>query len=201
MKKMLFLLLVGMLLSSTTFAQTQKGHLFVSGGAGLVSTFTSQTPVYDGKSGDNTTGHSITLLPSLGYFVIDNLSIGLAGNIVYSSSKSESGNKSVSNQILLTPVAIYFFPVEGKIKPLAQVGIGLALMTEKYIPKNGDDQKYAYGGPNFNIGAGISYFVKENISFNFGLSYTKVVLTDSDDTKSQMKQGNFGNNIGIAIYF
>jgi len=198
---MLFLLLVGLIVSSTAFAQTQKGHLFVSGGAGLVTTFTSQKYVYDGESGDNTTGISITLLPSLGYFVADNLCIGLAGNITNNSSKDESGDKYVANQILITPEVIYFFPVDGKVKPIAQIGVGIASMTEKYVPKDGDNEKYSYSGPNFNIGAGIAYFVKENISFNFGLSYTKVILTDGDDSKSKLKQGNFANNLGIAIYF
>ena len=81
------------------------------------------------------------------------------------------------------------------------MAFGLASATEKYIPKTGSDQKSSSSGLAANLGAGIAYFVKENISLNFGLSYTMVNTKDGDDSKSKTKQGNFGSNIGIAIYF
>ncbi|MEI6059879.1 MAG: outer membrane beta-barrel protein [Bacteroidota bacterium] len=199
MKKSL-LLLVAVVLSVAISAQTKKGDIFLSGGTGLTTTFMSVTPVYDGKSGDKTTGSSISFLPSVGYFVINNLAIGLAGNMSHNSSKGESGNKDVSNSIMIVPTAIYFFPVDGKVRPLAQFGVGLVSQTSKYIPKSGSNETNSVSGACINLGGGISYFIKENISFNFGLSYTRVTLTDGDDNKSKIKEGNFAGNIGISIF-
>ncbi len=188
-------------LSNVIMAQTKRGSFMISGGSGITSSFTSSKSVYDGKSGDETTGNSLSILPSFGYFVLDNIAVGLAGNFSHCSSKSAGGDKDVINSIQIIPTALYFFPAQGKIRPIAQVGIGIASMTYKYIPKTGSDDKSSATGPVFNVGAGIAYFIKENISFNFGLSYTHVTLTSGDDSKSKQKQGNFGSNIGISLFF
>jgi outer membrane protein len=199
MKKLLVLLVV-LLTASAIFAQTKKGDFVLSGGTGLTSIFTSSTPVYDGQSGDKTKGSSISFLPSFGYFVIDNLAIGLTGNIAHNAYKYEDGDKDVMNSILILPTAIYFFPIDGKIRPLAQIGVGIASQTYKYIPKSGSNEESSSSGICFNIGVGISYFIKENISFNLGLSYTRATLTDSDDNKYKEKQGNLGCNLGISVF-
>ncbi len=200
MKKLLVLSVV-LFLSSSVFAQTKKGNIFLSGGTGLQFTSTSIKNYYDGESDGSSTGSSLSIVPSFAYFIIDNLAIGLTSNFVSASSKNYSGSKNVSNSITLLPTALYFFPNEGKMKPFAQVAFGISSATEKYIPKTGSDQKSSSSGLAANIGAGIAYFVKENISLNFGLSYTMVTTKDGDDSKSKTKQGNFGSNIGLAIYF
>ena len=56
-------------------------------------------------------------------------------------------------------------------------------------------------GLAINFGGGASYFINDFISLNFGLSYTMANLKDIDDSNSEVKQGNFGSNIGIAVYF
>ncbi|MBW8330498.1 MAG: porin family protein [Prolixibacteraceae bacterium] len=204
MKKSMKLLAVVVLLTMTTqfsFAQTIKGNFVLSGGTGLQFVSSNVKSVYDGETDYEDKISSLSVMPSFAYFVIDNLAIGLNSIITTATSKDEDGDKDVSISTMILPTALYYFPMEGKIRPLVQVGIGLSSETYKYIPKSGDDEKMSYSGIAFNFGAGFAYFFKENISLNFGVSYTKANLTDGDDDKSEVKQGNFASNIGFSIYF
>lgn len=198
--KLIFLLLLAFFVQ-TVNAQTKKGNFLLSGGAGLQFTSSHLKYVYDGESDGSETISSLSFMPTGAYFLIDNLAVGLNAAITTSTDKMEDGDKYVSTATMILPTAIYFFPMEGKIRPLAQVGIGLSSQSNKYVPKSGSDNKTSGSGLAINLGGGFAYFVKENISFNFGISYTMAKLTDSDDSKNKIKQGNFGSNIGIAVYF
>lgn len=194
-------LVILLALSTSVFAQTKKGNFLLAGGAGLQFTSSHIKYVYNGETQGSGTISSFTFIPSFGYFVIDDLAVGLTSTITSSTTKYESGDKDVSISTMIIPTAIYYFPMEGKIRPLAQIGIGLSSQSSKYIPKSGSDDKTSASGLAANFGGGFAYFIKENVSFNFGLSYTLVTLTDGDDNKGKMKEGNFGSNLGIAIYF
>jgi outer membrane protein len=200
MKILIFFLFL--IVSSTAImAQTEKGNFEFSGGAGLQFISNNLKYVYNGSTDGKMTIGSLSILPSFGYFVIDNLAIGLAGNITISTNKDESGDKTVSTSTLICPTAIYYFTMDGKIRPIAQIGVGLASQSQKYVPKTGSNNKSSARGMAFNIGGGISYFIKENISINLGLSYTLATLKDSDDNNSKLKEGNLGSNVGFSLFF
>jgi outer membrane protein len=200
MKKLLLLSIV-LVSAITIFAQTQKGNFVLSGGTGLQFTSSNIKYVYDGETEGTGTISSFTFIPSFAYFIMDNLAIGLASNFTTSSNKDEDGDKYNSNSSLIVPTAIYYFPIEGKIRPLAQFGVGLSSQSTKYILKTGSDNKSSMSGLAINFGGGVSYFINESFSLNFGLSYTLANLKDGDDDKGKIKQGNFGSNIGLSIYF
>lgn len=204
MKKSMSLLAVAIFLtmaSQFSFAQTIKGNFVVSGGTGLQFVSSNVKNVYDGETAYEDKISSISVMPSFAYFVIDNLAIGLSSTITTSTNKQEDGDKYVSMSTLILPTALYYFPMEGKMRPIVQVGIGLSSETNKYVPKTGEDDKSTYSGLAFNFGGGLAYFIEENISLNFGISYTNAKLTDSDDSKNEVKQGNIAGNIGFSIYF
>lgn len=200
MKLKSFLLIV-LLSSGSLFAQTKKGNIFVSGGTGLQFIGSNNKIIYDGKTVDSETQNTLSISPSGAYFVIDNLAVGLNSNITNTTIVYESGDKESVTTSTLLPTAVYFFQLEGKIRPLAQIGAGFMKYTIKDIPKIGSNDVNSLSGICFSFGGGIAYFIKENISFNFGLSYTTANLTDVDDSKTKMRQGNFSSNIGISIYF
>jgi len=178
---------------------TKKGNIFVAGSAGFAASFIRIKPVYSGTTGSTEKQNSISFTPSVDFFIMDNLAVGLSTNIAYASSPGSSGTDKAT-QIMLVPTMLYFVEVGGKAKPFFQLGLGYASMTTKYTPTYGSEEKITYSGPCMNAGAGVAFFVRNNISINFGLSYTKTVLTDSDDSKYQEKEGNIGSNLGISIY-
>lgn len=189
------------LMENDNFNPTGQGHYVLSGGSALQFISSKEKSVYDGKTEYEDNSSSFSIVPSFAYFATDNLAIGLTSTITSTTYKSENGSKDVSNSILVMPTVLYYFPMEGNVRPIVQIGAGLSSNSYKYIPKTGNDEKYSASGLALNFGGGIAYFMKENISLNFGLSYTMVNLTDGDDNKSEMKQGSFGSNIGLSIYF
>ena len=204
MKKLfeLFAVVISLTMAThSSIAQTLKGNFVLSGGTGLQFVSSNVKSVYEGETDYEDKTSTLSIMPSFAYFVIDNLAIGLNSTITTASSKDEDGDKDVSTMTMVLPSVLYYFPMEGKIRPLVQIGVGLASQSYKYIPKSGSDEKMSYSGIAFNFGGGFAYFLKENISVNFGVSYTKANLTDGDDDKSEVKQGNFASNIGFSIYF
>jgi len=192
MKRLLSLLLL-IVFSSTIYAQTEKNKVMVSGGTGLQFLSSKLKPMEDGVTQYELTTNSISILPSIGYFIIDNLSVGLAANITSTSTKYDDYDPDVLTSIFIIPTAVYFVPMDGEIRPLGQFGVGLASISEK----EGDSAM----GFALNIGGGVAYFIKENISVNGGLSYTMARLNDSDNENVKVKQGNFGANLSLSLFF
>lgn len=203
MKNLMKLLMVTVVITmaSESFAQAKKGDFVLSGSSGIQAISSNAKYIYDGKTNTEDKTTTLSFTPSFAYFVVDNLAIGLASNLTSTIDKEEAGNKYVSSSTMIIPTFLYYFPVEGRIMPIVQLGAGLVSQTFKYIPKSGNDEKMSASGLVLNFGGGVAYFVKEHISLNLGLSYTAINLTDGDDNKSKMKQGNFGTNVGLSIYF
>ena len=205
-QKLLLVSLLVTFFTVTASAQTEKGKFIISGRSSLEGAYLSnrirgdKISVIDREVFD-TDGYTITISPSIGYFVIDNLAVGLSSNISSSTQKAENGDKYNTTAISVAPTVLYFFPVEGKVKPFVQVAAGLNSITEKDMPKSGDDEKYSYSGILLSGGGGVAFFINDNVSFNAGLSYNRTSLTDSDDDKFKIKQGIFAGNVGISVYF
>lgn len=199
MKKLL--LFAFLLACFSGFSQTTKGRLIVSGTAGLQFNAGTIDYEYDGKNYGENKQTTIQFTPTFGYFIIDNLAVGLSSSISSTTNKDEDGDKYNNTSIGIAPTAMYFFPVDGKVKPFVQIAAGLNSATSKYIPKNGPDDKESYSGLLLNGGGGVAFFVNDNVSFNGGLSYTRSSMTNSDDDKDKVKQGIFSGTIGISVYF
>lgn len=201
MRKLLLLIIV-LMPASTIFGQTTKGKFLLSGGTGLQFTGSNVKAVSDGETLGESNVNSFSFVPTFGYFVMDNLAVGLSSKISTNTEKYQSGDKSISNSFLILPTALYYFPLEGKFRPLVQIGVGYSSFSNEWVSKTSgiSSSKETYSGPAFNFGGGISYFISENISFNFSLSYTKSTLTNSDQSTYKYKQGDFGSNIGISVF-
>ena len=197
-KALLFLLLI--FVSSLVFSQTEKGNFMLSGSTGIMAASMNIKNVYDGETYEKYAQNLTSFLPSGGYFIKDNLAIGVGSNISINTVKHEDGDKVKSLENLTMPFAAYYFPVEGNVRPILQVGLGIMTSTYKDIPKNGSDEKYTSSGLAINFGGGAAIFINNNISINLGLSYTKANLTDGDDSKYKTNQGNFAGNVGISVY-
>jgi outer membrane protein len=202
MKKLL-LVLISILPSILLFGQTTKGKFILSAGSGINFSGSSEKSVLNGNAAHESEKlNSFSVMPTLGYFVIDNLAVGLSSNITASTRKYVAGDKYISNFTQIMPVAIYYFPMDGKIRPSVQIGGGYSSIRRNYYPKNySGDTKEIYRGPGFNLGGGVSYFISDDISFNFGLSYTgasmKKINSSSDFKKNR---GNFESNFGVSIF-
>ena len=196
--KKVFLFAMALVFTNVILAQTEQGKIVLSGATGLQFVSSNIEWEYDGQSQGDYDQNSFSFMPSIGYFVMDNLAVGLAANFTSTTQKDEGDKYTVSSTMLL-PTALYYFPVEGQFKPLLQVGAGLMSTKEKYS-YDGDSDEDKMSGLALNFGGGAAYFINDYVSLNFGLSYTMANLKDSDDSDWVQKQGNFAANIGLSVF-
>lgn len=197
--KKFFLLAILLVSTNVILAQTEQGKYVVSGATGLQFISSNIEYEYDGQSLGDVTQTSFSIMPSFGYFAIDNLAIGLSAN--YSSTtQKDLGDKYTISSTMILPSALYYFPVAGNLRPLVQVGAGLMSTSEEYNESGYGSEKYKSSGLAINFGGGAAYFINDYVSLNFGLSYTMANLKDSDDSDSVQKQGNFAGNVGLSVF-
>ena len=177
MKKILLLLAVAF--AGVSYAQTQKGDWFVESDLGLSYTSTSV---------EGTQSHSIfKITPSLNYFVIDNLAVGLG--LSYENTKTK--NDSAVNTFTIMPNATYFFKMGGEITPFVRGGIGYTTSSQNGVSLSG----LAYKGA-----AGIAYFVNEAVALTGSVDYTGRNLK-ADGASTSVSYTNLGVGIGVALFF
>lgn len=199
--KKLFLAAIILVNSISIFAQTLKGDFFLSGSTGLALTSDNVKTVYDGETYAEYHQNSFSLSPTIGYFVIDNLAIGLTSSMANSTQKDVNGNKVKASSLVFAPRAYYFFQYDEKIRPFADMAIGFSSDVKKSIPKTGYDTKDSSSGIMFGLGGGVFYFLSKNISVGLGLHYTFQSTTDGDNEDIKLKNSGIVSDISIGIFF
>lgn len=141
-----------------SYGQTSKGNYIVSGSTGLQFLSSNTKNVYDGQTQNELDTKTFSFNPSVGYFIIDNLAIGLSCNITSTKYEPNEDSYSKSASTLIAPTVMYYFPVDGKIRPFAQLGLGLQSVTNK-VKGGYSEDKQTLDGLAVNVGGGVSYFV------------------------------------------
>ncbi len=154
----------------------RQGDIFVSGSFGYVSE----------KNDAGASTSKTSILPSLGYFLKDN--IALVGTIGFESNDSGAG--SSQNVFVLGAAARYYTTPAAKFSLFGQAGIGFA---------SGDDVT------RFSIGVkpGLSYFLNNHFSVEATVGEFGIVNTSVDGGGSNT-DFNFGadlTKLGIGLNY
>lgn len=195
-------------LCSSTFAQTQKGHFVLSGKTDLNFLFSNITTGTDSVQTGKTTGTQFGFSAGAGFFIENNLAIGVSGAYSYIYSKIGASNYQASNTQNITqsftilPQLQYYFPVEGKLKPFAAIGVGYMWLQERDSRVTDNYNKvYNLSGPAFTGGLGVSYFISTSVAFDLGLQYSFNRLKDELINNQIMKEKQFAANLGVSVFF
>ena len=189
MKKFI-LFLLATLLTTFLFTQNKKGNLLVGVNIGGASasfdkneSYTSGSPVI---SKSDITGFNISIDPSVGYYVSDNIVIGTSLGLGFSSSKNENSssgstmtsvNKSHTMYVSLSPFGkFYFGGNRGKGMPFTEVNAGInfypAYKGTSTFSNGGYEFSYdSYNSWNASIGIGYEHFINEVIGIQYFLGY------------------------------
>lgn len=120
-----------------SFAQTQKGKFVVSGKTDLNFLFSKITTGTDNVRTGDSKSEQYGVTAGAGYFLIDNLSMGISRAYSYTYSKTGASNYGSSNTQNITqsftilPQLQYYFPIEGKLKPFLAIGVGYMWLQER----------------------------------------------------------------------
>lgn len=192
MKKLLALSLFSLLFISLVNGQTQSGTLFI--GAESKMNFSSQNSKskYDGKTvGDGSSMTTFDFNLTLGYFVIDNLVLGISPGISHQESKGYT-----TNAYVIGPLARYYFGATN-VKPflLGEAGFVGSKSTIDYFGNSSQSGGY------LGIGGGVAIFITKNIAVEGLVSYVGATLTDNDDSKRQKHTNNLSVSFGFSLHF
>ncbi|HEY9006090.1 MAG TPA: porin family protein [Ohtaekwangia sp.] len=181
MKKLITVLLSFGAFMSTVYAQTSQGSLMFGGGIG----YTSQRQE---TSGEDRKYSQVEFSPSVGYFVIDNLSVGL--DLSLSSSKTDDGfggDDKVKTFLAGPFVRYYKFTSNDKFAFFGQAGFQFG--TTKTEPDGANETKS--GTFNFYISPGFSYFFNEHWAMDLQLQGIEYTSYDPNKDAKNDKRSTF----------
>ena len=180
MKNLLSILLLVILLGSIAFSQDfgKQGVIEIGGMAG----FSSATLVVNGETGDAIT--TIMLEPTVGYFVIDGLEVGL--NPLSFQSMKVPDEDAIST-IGFWAFGAYHFMTMGKTYPYIQALLGYTTMSA-----GGESA----GGLAYGIAAGVKFEIAGGLLLNAGAEY-RFFTYDFEETDS--RDGSNVLSIGIGL--
>ncbi len=173
---------------SPGYAQFTKGRI-LAGGDFSISTNRN-------KSNSTVTSKytTIQVSPKAGYFVMDNLAIGLSLGLGASSGKTESTSGNSENSgasIGLEPFVRYYLPQ----RIFFQGQFGYASSSYK-VTYGGTTTKSTNNSTTWAIGAGYAYFLNNNIALEPFLGYRSRNNDNGGPTQSSLFL-----NIGFQLYF
>lgn len=214
------------ILSAAMFALTfgaafaQSGSLYIGGTAGFGSGETSiSTTAGSTTTTDKTTNGSWTVGPEIGYFLADDMSVGLAfgvGGNTQSAPNSAGTLKSESSDLGATVYFRKFFKVADSFSTFGGVNVGFGSGAGKstFTPTSGstlESGKFTTSrlGANLNFGFAWAPADKWTVVGSMGvLGYNSNGRVDDDAAKTTENNSGFGlsintlgNPINVGIYY
>ncbi|WP_312821996.1 OmpW family outer membrane protein [Epilithonimonas sp.] len=202
------LFLVGALaLFGAMNAQTEKGSWVISGSTTIGFNNTSSKVKYNGNSVDGPKTTSFNIKPSAGYFVANNIAVGV--DLSFTSTKNESTQyffdqelnfESKSNTVVVMPNATYYFKSASKVMPYLGAGIGYFSNTIKYPSdfSSNEEVKETIDGLAWGAKGGVVFLVTPSIGIDLGLAY---VNTSNKENDVKNVTNSFGVNAGFSFFF
>jgi hypothetical protein len=182
MKKVLFaaFLLVS---SNAIFAQVNQGNILAGGGA-----------QFDHQSQGDDKVTSIGIAPDLGYFVINQLAVGLRPEFGYAKSKTKVGTTTTTSSgtsFTIAPfVRYYFMPSGEKVNVFGDASYGFGSSKVK----GGS----SVSGNYYQIKAGPAIFLTPNTALEFA-AYYRSWGGDAYEYNGD-RENHFGLSIGFQIH-
>ncbi len=188
---------------------TSKGSWLVGGGSNLFFNSTNSKVESNGQELDGLNTLSITLGVGAGYFVANNLVIGLELPVTFSRRKDDDIGFNVRNTtFVVSPFLRYYFG-NTNIRPFIQGNIGFGSSKSK----NNSDTIIA--NPNdplvfqpidtksdifqYSLNGGIAIFISQNVALDIGIGYSSTT-TKPDTSDIKFKNNTIGFLAGFNIF-
>lgn len=197
------------LLGPAVHAQTTKGTFLLGGSLSFQSgkskyNYSSSTFNSESKS------TSFSIRPSISYFVIDQLAVGLVMPYSYTKIKSD-GVQSTGTTYTIGPVVRYYFPLGDQWAVFPEVAYSYGWLwtkTPNFVPATGDYETLKLNGHTsiFQGGVGLVYFLNPSIGVEGKIYYQN--RTDSEERGGRtgvvptgIDNSSFNFSVGLQVYF
>lgn len=166
--------------TSNAMAQFNKGRVLIGGSA----SFSSLTTKDDAYSSD-ITNNLFTLTPQAGYFIVDNLAVGLDASFGTGKSTTSSGTSKYT-YILAGPFVRYYLKPRIFFQGEYQFGSEkFTINVPPYLNQTVTETLSAWA-----LSAGYALFLNEHVAIEPMVSYKSTVAKETDYK---------GTNAGIAV--
>lgn len=184
-------------------AQMTKGNWVVSGNTGAGFNSVTTTFKAEGLSEDGPKASTFSITPSVGYFVMDKLAVGIDLGYTTNTTKYE-GSKSTVSSFSVMPNATYYFANGSKLVPFLGAGIGYASIKNSesvdFMGISGDDSTTT-DGLAWKVKGGVTYMATQSLGINLGVSYDQFSNKETYynvDVRSNVN--TFGVNVGFSYF-
>ena len=215
MKKKPLILVIVIIAVNCNFlsAQTNKGKFLMGElsyielmGNGVIGSANLGYTTFQFKSdGDNPSSKqkqfSLNIVPRAGYFVIDNLAIGL--DVLLATELKNIGDdtyKSTTTFFAVGPFVRYYIPTK-KVLPFAEVNYSMGSRTNK-TEFNGNESSDNYAIKLYGVGLGLAFPIGEKVSFDTIVGYHVYVNKDKEDNENNLRwvAGTLGLKLGFTVF-
>lgn len=204
MKKIGLLSVFAMLVQVSMVAQILDQGNFIIGSTVGFSTANSQVNT-NGVTNEGLSARQINIAPSLGYFLMDQLAVGLGADFTLNAVTQPNKDKTEDSDLLFGPFARYYFPVEEHIAGFFVANFGFGNSKDEQIVGT-DKQKIQTNVFAFGIGPGLTVYSKGGFGieaifkYNFAKSNFDTTISGvSATTKTRTNQ--FSLSLGVQYYF
>lgn len=184
-------------------AQMTKGDWVISGNTGFGFNNVTTKVKAEGQSADGPKISTFSLTPSVGYFVIDRLAVGIDLGLTSATTKYE-GTKSTTTSFSVMPTATYYFTNDSKFVPYLGAGIGYASVKNKgevnFMGLSSSDETTT-DGLAWKVKGGVTYMATQSLGINLGVSYDQFSNKETYmGTDVKTKVNTFGVNVGFSYF-
>jgi len=179
MKRLIVVFIVALAMVATASAQDvfEKGNITMGGSASFTM---SSGDLYENADGDGSS--SFGFYPSAGYFVMDNLSVGLGiGFDSYSRGDYSSGGMSFG------PHVHYYLAQMGPGNPFGHLGYTMG--SRKWDPGTANSVETKESFSTLSLGAGYIYFLNDKVGVTGALIYEMDSETQKEPTELDSESG------------
>lgn len=201
MKKLL--LASAVVLFGMSNAQMTKGDWVFSGNTGAGFNQVNTKFKAEGISLDGPKMSTFSFSPSVGYFVIDKLAIGLEATVLSTTTKYD-GDKETTTALGILPNATYYFVNDSKVVPYLGAGIGYGSVKNSYksdFIDNSFSDETTTDGLAWKVKGGITYMATQSLGINLGASYDQFSNKETyDNVEVKTNVNTFGVNVGFSYF-
>jgi outer membrane protein len=188
-------------------AQMTKGDWVISGNTGLGFNSTNTNTKVNGTKVDETKESSFSITPSVGYFVIDGLAVGIDLGFNSQTIKEDRDKVTISTFSVM-PTATYYFKTGGKFVPFLGAGIGYSSSKIKYNfndsivdPLLFDNTETTTDGLAWKVKGGVTYMATQSLGINLGLGFDQFYNKETySNVEYKTTRSNFGVNVGFSYF-
>ncbi|HKK78209.1 MAG TPA: outer membrane beta-barrel protein [Phaeodactylibacter sp.] len=207
MKKLLFLLSAALLLSSIASAQFTAQGNFVIGSTIGFSAANSKITQDDGAGDiatENPTSTQFNFAPNIGYFMADNLAVGISMDYTFNQVERTDGDNNEDSNLLFGPFGRYYIPTASDMAFFLEGSFGFGNASDNLLIA-GESQRIntnimAFGlGPGFTIFSNSAVGIEALVKYNFARSrFDTDIAGVQRETVTRTNQFDF--SIGFQFY-